>query len=282
MHFASILPESEYSYLKADLGGITLVGKSIAGIETVLCLPQLDLCFDTGRAPDFAVNQSVLGLTHWHLDHAGGILNFLGLRCLNSLPPLKIIVPDEKKEQAIEFLNSAKKISESKITFEILSANQTFSLKKDYQISGISNFHCTPSTGYLVETIKNKLKPEFADLDGSEIVLLKNKGVEITQQMIQPYVAFSGDSMGEFLQTPAAKASVLIMECSFFGDESDYAKVRHYGHTHIDDWRQHAELIESDFVVMTHTSVRYSKKDIEVACRKKLPGHLLERLVVWR
>ncbi len=38
-------------------------------------------------------------ITHVHLDHAGGLAYYLGLRRLNKLAPLNIIVPADKLEK---------------------------------------------------------------------------------------------------------------------------------------------------------------------------------------
>ncbi len=97
-----------------------------------------------------------------------------------------------------------------------------------------------------------------------------------------PLLGYSGDTKGEFFATPASTAQYLMMECSFFGDLSEYDKVRHYGHTHILDWKNFADQIQSQHVIMIHTSQRYSKKEIEITCQKNLPKHLLDRLIILR
>ncbi|QQR79320.1 MAG: MBL fold metallo-hydrolase [Deltaproteobacteria bacterium] len=281
MQFAKPSKETD-PYLTLDCGQFQIMGKSIAGVETIFAIPQWNLTLDSGRAPLFAVHNDYLALTHWHLDHAGGLAHFLSLRCLNGLKPLHIIVPPEKKDQTDDFLNILKKTAESELSYITHASTENISLQKEMSLIGIPNFHCTPSTGYLITQTKNKLKKEFERFSEAEIIQAKKSGTTITNTITTPLLAFSGDSKGEFFTTEAIRAQYLLMECSFFEEEMNVQKIDDYGHTHIQDWKKYADKIESEVVIMTHTSQRYSHKEIEASCQKHLPKSLLDRLVVFR
>ncbi len=282
MHFASDETYAHPPYLQITLDQFQLIGRSIAGIETVLCIPQWNLCFDAGRSPDFAFAQNYLALTHWHLDHAGGIAYYLGLRHLNGLEPLNIIMPRAKIDQAAEYLHRLRQLSESELDYQLCAAEEDLPLPHHRVLKGTENFHCTPSTGYLVELTKHHLKEEFQGKSADEIVSAKQNGIAVEDEVSELVLAVSGDSKGEFLETEAVKAKHLIMECSFFGDTSNYEKIRAYGHTHIADWKRYADKIASPHVIMSHTSQRYSRQEIEASCRKYLPKDLQDRLIVLR
>lgn len=282
MHFASETESKHDPYLEVTLDQFQLIGRSIAGIETVMTIPQWNVCIDAGRAPDFAFSQDHLALTHWHLDHAGGVAFYLGLRHLNSLPALQVITPPEKIDDVITYLRDLKKVSDSELMYNVVAADKTIRLKRHVTMRALSSFHSSPSCGYLIEEQKHHLKPEFQGRSTEEIIRAKQSGVSIEEEEIVPMLAVSGDTKREFFETEAVRAKYLMMECSFFGDDTNYEKIRAYGHTHIKDWKKYAERIESHCVIMTHTSQRYSKKDIEVSCRKSLPKELLDRLIVFR
>lgn len=282
MQFAKPSTKNSIDYLEIQFNQFQLIGRSIAGVETIFSIPQWNITFDSGKAPDFGAIQDFLALTHWHLDHAGGVASILGLRCLNDLGPLTLVVPSKKVAQAEEFLSCLKKISESQIKYQVTPANQVLIIKKGFFLKSLSSFHCTESTGYCVESQKHQLKSEFQNKPAELIIQAKKKGIEINEVTTEMAFAFSGDSRGEFLDSPANTATCLVMECSFFGDESEYEKVRLYGHTHIHDWKKYADKIQSKHVIMSHTSQRYTKKEIEAACQKHLPKHLLDRLIIFR
>lgn len=282
MKFASTVIRAPQPYHEIEFPQFQLQGISLAGIETVVCLPQLDIVFDSGRCPEFAVPINTLALTHWHLDHAGGVAIYLGLRRLNSLKPARIIVPESKLEASRRFLEVLTATSETSINYELTSVRERLPYSKRYWIREITNFHTAPSTAYLVEEKRTKLKQEYLGKSNTELVAIKKQGIEIEHQWFHPLVAFSGDTMGEFLTTEARFAQYLIAECSFFGDGAEIPQVRKYGHSHIRDWAQHADQIQSEFVIMIHTSQRYSRDEIQQACEAHLPPSLLQRLTILR
>src|SRR6185369_3322405 len=55
-------------------------GVSIAGEETVVQVPELDVCFDIGRCPRLALSSNFVALTHGHMDHAAGIAYYFSQR----------------------------------------------------------------------------------------------------------------------------------------------------------------------------------------------------------
>lgn len=275
------LPDID-TYLELTFDQFKLIGRSIAGVETVFSIPQFNVTFDTGRAPHFAYGNDTLALTHWHLDHAGGVAFYLGLRCLNSLSPLNIVMPDKMVPEATTYLEALKHLCSSEIYFNILKAGEGHEIRKGLTLKAVKNFHVVPSTGYALWQRRHKLKAEFVGKSQVEIINAKKAGLAVQDEINEMVFAFSGDSTGDFLKGEATQAKVLVMECSFFSDDGDAQKIKLYGHTHILDWAEHAEKITAETVIMSHTSQRYDKKYIEQQCRKYLPKELTDRLVIFR
>lgn len=269
-------------YLKAQLGQVDLIGRGIAGVESVYTIPQWGITFDTGRAPSFAVHHDVLAISHFHPDHAGSLSFYLGLRCLNSLKPLKIVVPVEKEKAVNDYLSALKILNDTNITYEVVPANQEVLIKKHLSLCPVESFHCTDSTGYLVKERKQKLSPLFKNKTKNEIIKAKAKGIQVHEDVEEILFAYSGDSRAEFFTTEAKKAKILLMECSFFSKDFDPEALRHYGHTHISDWVKYADQIENEIVIMTHTSQRYSKIEIEDYCKRLLPERIVQKLLIFR
>ncbi|MHC4258768.1 MAG: hypothetical protein ACYSUH_10480 [Planctomycetota bacterium] len=57
---------------KISIDDLDVLGYSVAGEETVIGMPQLDVCFDIGKAPDQLIALNHVLLTHGHMDHAHG------------------------------------------------------------------------------------------------------------------------------------------------------------------------------------------------------------------
>lgn len=275
------LPASE-DYLTVKAGTFSIIGRSVAGVETVITAPELRVSFDTGRAPMFACTTDFLALTHFHPDHAGSLPFLLGQRCLNAIKPLKILVPPAKADEARRFMDNYRALAESRLAYEIIPADLPLVIRRNLEIKAVPSFHCTTSTGYLVSERRKKLKPEFHGKSQADIVAARQAGRAVEDEKLVPLLAVSGDTTAKFLESEAARAQMLCMECTFFGDDVGLDTIRAFGHTHISDWARHADAITSAIVVMTHTSLRYSREDIAKACRGNLPESLMRRLVVFR
>ena len=72
-------------FAKLQLGAIHVIGYSVAGEETVIQVPELDVCFDVGRAPHFCLTSNILCISHGHMDHLAGIAYYLSQRHFQGL-----------------------------------------------------------------------------------------------------------------------------------------------------------------------------------------------------
>ena len=72
----ALADEEEYRRARAqvqrkgvEVEGYAIEGISVGGHETCVTVPSLNVAFDIGRGPQFAVSQDYLFITHAHLDH---------------------------------------------------------------------------------------------------------------------------------------------------------------------------------------------------------------------
>ena len=69
--------------------------RSLHGVVGFNKVPELDVCFDIGRAPYFALTSNILCLTHGHMDHLAGLAYYLSQRHFQGMKPGTILLPRE-------------------------------------------------------------------------------------------------------------------------------------------------------------------------------------------
>ncbi|PKI51117.1 hypothetical protein CRG98_028497 [Punica granatum] len=82
-----------------------------------------------------------------------------------------------------------------------------------------------------------KLKQDYAGLSGCGIWDLRLAGVEVTNTIMVPEIAFTGDNMSKFIvdsdNVDVLRAKILILESTFNNDTMTIEDAREYGHTHL-------------------------------------------------
>jgi ribonuclease Z len=269
------LAEFEYS-------GIKIQGYSEGGVRTSIIWPNLDLAIDMGNTYPGQTRYKNLLLTHSHLDHFSGVPYYISQRSLQRLEPPNIYFPKEIHKDLVELFKIYSRLEdfEYKLNLIPLEFGETIVLNKQYSFAAHKTFHRVPSQGYTIYETKNKLKLEYNNMSQAEILLLKEKGIEISQSMIQPVFSFSGDTKIEYIleHEDVRKSKVLFLECTYIDSTKDVEHARLWGHTHLFEIAEHADQFENEKLVLLHFSPRYSYKFIREQIQKILPKHLHERV----
>ncbi|KAG5536690.1 hypothetical protein RHGRI_024196 [Rhododendron griersonianum] len=216
--------------------GYTIDGLSIAGHETCIILPTLNLAFDIGRCPQRAVSQQFLFISHGHMDHIGGLPMYVATRGLYRMAPPTIIVPTVIKECVEKLFEAHRAMDHSELKHNLIGLNvgEEFQLLKDLKVRAFRTYHGIPSQGYIVYSLRHKLKQEYVGLPGSEIKNLKSSGVEITDTVTMPEIAFTGDTMSDFIVDDNN------IDSTYVSDIETVENARDYGHTHLSEDIQNA------------------------------------------
>ncbi|KAL6181584.1 hypothetical protein ACLB2K_048237 [Fragaria x ananassa] len=251
--------------------GYPVEGLSIGGHETCVIFPSLKLSFDIGRCPQRAIAQDFLFISHAHMDHIGGLPMYVATRGLYGMKPPTIIVPKCIKEVVEELFEVHRKMDQSELKNNLigLDAGEEFHIRKDLKVKAFRTYHRIPSQGYIVYSVKHKLKQEYVGLCGTEIKKMKESGVEITNILIEPQIAFTGDTTADFIvdnsNIDVLRAKILVMESTFLDESITVEHARDYGHVHLSEIINHAERFENKAILLIHFSARYTVKEIQQA-----------------
>ena len=160
--------------------------------------------------------------------------------------------------------------------------------------------HRVPSHGYIISRQNAKLNNKYKDLKGPEIAALRKSGTPVTELVVEPLIAYTGDTTidglvnnFEFLTCP-----ILITECSFCGETDTLVSLNSFdpkaahkvvceephdcktsldkvenendntslatckGHIHEQQLIKHASKFKNHTIILTHFSAQYSKQDL--------------------
>ncbi len=264
-----------------EAAGIPIEGVSIAGHESFYKLPGFRTLLEFGRAPEDVLGFATVCVSHGHLDHMAGLAHFASRRKLQGLPEARVYLPAEAAADAAQWVEACQRLEHVEYDVELVpvSPGDRVRLRNDLELRVLPGRHRVPTVGYLFSEVRQKLLPELAGRDGSEIAALRASGAPVTRREEIPLLAYPGDCGEEIFDAcpELFQARVLLLECSFLFP-GDRDRAREYAHIHLDDVLSRAERFENEAVVLTHFSQRYGPAEIRETLRA-IPEPMASRVV---
>jgi len=270
------------AWVKVD--ELEIIGYSVAGEETVVAMPQLDVCFDIGKAPDQVISVNNVLLTHGHMDHAAGIAYYLSHRNFCGQKPGTILAPENLIEPIKTIIKAWARLDGNQIPANLVGVKpgDEYQIKPNLFARVFPTKHSTGSVGYSVIEKRRKLKPEYLKLTGPQIVELKKQGVEIDYPLEIPIVTYLGDTQYvDFSQLKyIAESKILIIECTFY--EVEHAGRAEAGrHMHINEFAELLQKMQNEHVIVTHTTQRTPMRQIRRILKETLPAEKRDRVILF-
>ncbi len=271
-----------------DFDDFTLAGYSVAGEESVIVVPELDVVFDIGRCPREAMRVDHVLLSHGHMDHAAGLAYYFSQRDFQgigggvALMAHSIVDPLENLMDAVARVEG----HPSPHKFVGMGDGDDYEIRRGLIARAFATRHIGNSLGFSLIDVRQKLKEEFIGLDGPELVELKKKGVEITRRVEMPLVTYLGDTAkANYSAIPHVRDSkVLLIECTFF-DDDHVSRARAGKHLHVTDLAEVLEGMNNERIILTHVTRRTNLSEARHILKKTLPANIRERvtfLMSWK
>ena len=257
--FVRIVSHMPGRMVKKRVGGVLLVGYSVAGVESVVAVPEFNVCFDVGRAPTEIISVDTVCLTHGHMDHAAGIAYYFSQRGFIGNAPGRLLLPRHLAQPTQALMGVWADLEGHHSAAEIVPVEpgQDVKIRRDLVVRAFAVNHGAHALGYSAIQVRHKLKDEYRDLSGPQLVELKKQGIDIEHSVEVPLVAYCGDTaVGAFLDDTCVRdAGVLLLECTFF-DQEHVTRARAGRHIHVRDLPDVMRRLRCPHVVLTHVSQR--------------------------
>ena len=264
---------ASHNLAQVKIDDLEIIGYSVAGEETVVAVPQLDVCFDIGKAPDQIISINHVLLSHGHMDHAAGFAYYLSQRNFCGLPAGTILAPWDLLAPMREIIDAWGRLDGNKVPNNLVGVKpgDEYQIKPNLFARVFPTKHGQSSVGYSVIEKRKRIRAEYSKLSGPQIVELKKQGIQIDYPLEVPIVTYIGDTQYvDFSQLKyIAESRILIAECTFY--ETDHTGRAEAGkHMHINEFAQLLEKLQNEHIIIAHTTQRTPMGEIRKILKEAL------------
>jgi len=268
-------------FAKLRFGPLHVVGYSVAGEETVIQIPELNVCFDIGRAPYFSLTSDIICISHSHMDHLAGLGYYLSQRAFQGMKPGTVLLPREIERPVDQLLRCWRDVERQGTPYTLvpMTPGKVHEVRRDFGIRAFATHHGGTSLGYSLVSVREKLKPEYLGKTGPELARMKREGIEIQYRIEVPLVAFLGDTTigNVFDQPDVQNAQILITEVTFF-DTDHRIKAKAGKHLHLDHFVEVLPKLKNEQIVISHVTRRTGIKRAQRLLAKRVSDEDMKRI----
>ncbi|MCA9035632.1 MAG: metal-dependent hydrolase [Planctomycetaceae bacterium] len=264
---------------------LTIEGYSRAAVQTYWRIPELKLGFDLGASPWSFMGTPKFFVSHGHLDHMAALPVYVARRRMMKMEPPVIYLPIEIVDPVWQMMRAWQRLDRGRMVCELVGVKEgdEITLSREHRVTVFATKHTVESVGYIVYDCRKKLKAEFQGLSGDQIRDIRLSGAEVTNETLTPLVCFTGDTSPKGLDghPDVFNAQVLITEMTFFRPDHRKEKIHKFGHMHLDDILERADLFNNELIILSHLSTRTTETEARRRLKRALPPSLRERTILW-
>eukprot|EP00999_Lentomonas_sp_LEN2_P003075 NODE_928_length_1114_cov_96.584600_g885_i0.p1 GENE.NODE_928_length_1114_cov_96.584600_g885_i0~~NODE_928_length_1114_cov_96.584600_g885_i0.p1 ORF type:complete len:320 (-),score=52.18 NODE_928_length_1114_cov_96.584600_g885_i0:31-990(-) len=268
---------------------LTLQGHAMSGEKSGFWIPEWKVMLDAGIQSPF--DPQHIFISHPHSDHCFALPMLV--TAISTKPT--VYVPKGIGQFMVDFITSLQRLtcadgsvdgSDMCIIREV-EPHEEFDVKFKSQrvkVTVLETFHTVPSVGYAFSAYRSRLKQEYQGKPPAELKQAKQNGVDITEEICLPVLAYTGDTTPKvfeanpFLQT----VPVVMTECTFIaelegGEEATQVAVAEraesHQHTHwraLDPWIAKLQTVQ---FILIHWSQRYRTQQLQEFFAAKAGTH---------
>lgn len=258
-------------------------GLSVAGEQTVIQVPELDVCFDIGLCPRAALTSNHVALSHAHMDHAAGLAYYFSQRHFQGMGTGTVFCHPALEAPIKGLMDAWVPLEAQRTPYNLipLADGQQHQIKNNIFLRAFETRHTVPSLGFVVMEMRSKLRPELVGLPQEKLVELKNRGEEITQVLEIPLVCYTGDTAwGPHFDRPdVLGAKILITECTF--TEPGHRSRANVGkHLHLEHIVDLLDKSSAEAVVLVHLSRRTQMGGVRKEVDNAIPAKHRDRVFI--
>lgn len=256
-------------------------GTSVAGEQTCVMVPELDICFDMGVCPRASLASKFLAISHGHMDHIGGLAYWCSQRNFQGMGPGTIICSTAIAPAIETMLKGYRDLEGQKMPYELvaLEPEQSYEIKNNTFLRIFDLEHTSPASGYCIVEKRSKLREDLVGLPQEKLRELKDRGEEITRTLEVPLVSYLSDTAPgpALLREDVRRSQIVIAECTFVDPEhDDRAKIGKHLHLgHIVEW---LPVLECEKLVLIHLSRRSNIAVARKQLRQSVKPELAEKV----
>ena len=147
--------------IEKTVGPVRLLGFSMAGEETVIIVPEMNVAFDVGRAPRELINIEYVCLSHGHMDHSAGLAYYFSQRNFQGLPPGCVIAPHRLIAPIQELIQAYGRIEGHPSPAKLIGVDEDedVAIRRDLVVRPFRVKHAGGALGFSVIEVRIKLRP---------------------------------------------------------------------------------------------------------------------------